>query len=56
MQADALSRFSTDHVSNRDANRQVTVLTPQYFLVEAHAHFRPNIDTLQAISKPGSLP
>jgi hypothetical protein len=46
MQADALSRFSKDHVSDRDDNRQVQVLGPQYFLAAAHAHFRPEVDSL----------
>ena len=46
MQADALSRFSKDHVSDRDDNRQVQVLGPQYFLAAAHSHFRPEVDSL----------
>jgi predicted aspartyl protease len=46
MQADALSRFAKDHVSDNDDNRQVQVLGPQYFLAAAHAHFRPEIDSL----------
>ncbi len=46
MQADALSRFSKDHVSDRDDNRQLQVLGPKYFLAAAHSHFRPEIDSL----------
>jgi hypothetical protein len=41
MQADTLSRFAKDHVSDNDDNRQVQVLGPQYFLAAAHAHFCP---------------
>ena len=46
MQADALSRFSKDHVSDREDNRQVQVLGPKHFLAAAHSHFRPEIDSL----------
>jgi hypothetical protein len=46
MQADALSRFSKDHVSDRDDNRQVQVLGPQHFLNAAQSHFRPEVDSL----------
>ena len=38
MQADALSRFSTDHVSDRDDNCQVQVLGTQHFQIVAAAH------------------
>ena len=47
MQADALSRFSKDHVSDQDDNCQVQVLGPQYFLAAAHSHFRPEVVTKQ---------
>ena len=46
MQADTLSRFSKDHISDRDDNHQVQVLGPQYFLAAAHSHFRPEVDSL----------
>ena len=31
MQADALSRFAKDHVSNQEDNRQIQVLGPKHF-------------------------
>ena len=46
MQADALSCFSKDHVSDRDDNCQVQFLGPQYFLAAAHSHFCPEVDSL----------
>jgi hypothetical protein len=46
MQADALSRFSKDHVSDRDDNRQVQVLGPQHFLNAVQIHFHPEVDSL----------
>ena len=46
MQADALSRFTKDHVSDREDNRQVQVLGPKHFLAAANEHFRPELDTL----------
>ena len=46
MQADALSRFSTDHVSDRDDNRQITVILPKHFQTVAAAHYKPASDTL----------
>ena len=46
MQADALSRFAHDHVSDRDDNRQIVVLGQQHFLAAAKAHFRPEVDSL----------
>src|SRR5882757_4404250 len=46
MQADALSRFSQDHVSDREDNRQIQVLQATYFLAAAHSHFRPEVDSL----------
>jgi len=46
MQADALSRFTHDHVSDRDDNRQILVLGQQHFLAAAKAHFRPEVDSL----------
>ena len=46
MQADALSRFAKDHVSDREDNRQVQVLGPQHFLSAAKEHFHPEVDQL----------
>ena len=46
MQADPLSRFSTDHVSDREDNRQITVILPKHFQTVAAAHYRPASDTL----------
>ena len=46
MQADALSRFAKDHVSDREDNRQVQVIGPKHFLAAAKEHFCPEIDTL----------
>ena len=46
MQADALSRFSTDHVSDRDDNHLVHVLGPQYFQTVAAAHYKPANNSL----------
>jgi hypothetical protein len=46
MQADALSQFSKDHVSDRDDNHQVQVLGPQHFLNAVQAHFCPEVDSL----------
>ena len=46
MQADTLSRFSTDHVSDRDDNRQITVILPKHFQTVAAAHYKPASDTL----------
>ena len=46
MQADALSRFSKDHVSDREDNRQVRVLGPQHFQTVAAAHYKPASDSL----------
>ena len=46
MQADALSRFSTDHVSDREDNRQITVILPKHFQTVAAAHYKPASDTL----------
>src|SRR6201996_5698831 len=40
MQADALSRFTKDHVHNREDNRQVMVLGPNHFATVAAAHFK----------------
>src|SRR6266702_5072707 len=39
MQADALTRFSRDHILDKEDNRQVQVLGPQHFLAAAHSHF-----------------
>ena len=46
MQADALSRFSKDHVSDREDNRQVRILGPQHFQTVAAAHYKPASDSL----------
>src|ERR1700677_5117731 len=46
MQADALSRFAYNHVSDHDDNRQITVLGQQHFLAAAQAHFHPGVDSL----------
>ena len=46
IQADALSRFSTDHISDREDNRQVQVLGPQHFITVAAAHYKPANDSL----------
>jgi hypothetical protein len=46
MQADALSRFSTDQVSDKEDNCQVQVLKPEHFIRAAKAHFVPEVDSL----------
>jgi hypothetical protein len=46
MQADTLSRFSTDQVSDKEDNRQVQVLKPEHFIRAAKAHFVPEVDSL----------
>jgi hypothetical protein len=46
MQADALSRFSKDQVSDKEDNRQVQVLKPKHFIRAAKAHFVPEVDSL----------
>ena len=46
MQANALSRFSTDHVSDREDNHQITVVGPKHFQTVAAAHYKPASDTL----------
>ena len=46
MQADTLSRFLSDHVSDREDNRQVQVLGPQHFETVAAAHYKPASDSL----------
>jgi hypothetical protein len=46
MQADTLSQFAKDHVSDRDNNCQVQVLGPQHFLNTVQAHFCPEVDSL----------
>ena len=46
MQANALSRFSTDHISDREDNRQITVILPKHFQTVAAAHYKPASDTL----------
>jgi hypothetical protein len=46
MQADALSRFSKDQVSDKEDNRQGQVLKPEHFIRAAKAHFVPEVDSL----------
>src|SRR6201996_4332461 len=47
MQADALSRFTKDHVHDREDNQQVMVLGPKHFATVAAVHFKPaSIDSL----------
>jgi len=46
MQANALSRFPKDHVSDREDNRQVQVLRPAQLLAAALHHFSPEVDSL----------
>jgi hypothetical protein len=46
MQADTLSRFSKDQVSDKEDNRQVQVLKPEHFIRAAKAHFIPEVDSL----------
>jgi hypothetical protein len=46
MQADALSRFSKDQVSDKEDNRQVQVLKPEHFIRATKAHFVPEVDSL----------
>jgi hypothetical protein len=46
MQADALSRFSKDQVSDKEDNRQVQVLKPEHFIRAAKVHFVPEVDSL----------
>ena len=46
MQADALSCFAKDHVSDREDNRQIQVLGPKHFLAATKEHFHPEIDIL----------
>jgi hypothetical protein len=46
MQANALSRFSKDQVSDKEDNRQVQVLKPEHFIRAAKAHFVPEVDSL----------
>ena len=46
MQADALSRSSQDHVSDREDNHQVCVLGLQHFQTVAATHYKPASDSL----------
>ena len=46
MQANILSRFATDHVSDREDNRQIMVILPKHFQTVAGAHYKPANDTL----------
>jgi hypothetical protein len=54
MQADALSRFSRDHVSDREDNRQVQVLRPKHFHITAVMHYMPIMDVLAERIKKAS--
>ena len=55
MQADALSRFTKDHVSDREDNHQIKVLGLQHFLNIAQSHFCPEVDSLGGHIKWASL-
>jgi hypothetical protein len=46
MQADTLSHFSRDQVSDKEDNRQVQVLKPERFVRVAKVHFVPEVDSL----------
>jgi hypothetical protein len=46
MQADALSHFSKDQVSDKEDNRQVQVLKPEHFIRAAKAHSIPEVDSI----------
>jgi hypothetical protein len=46
MQADALSRFSKDQVSDKEDNCQIQVLKPEHFVKATKAHFVPEVDSL----------
>jgi hypothetical protein len=54
MQADALSCFSKDHVSDREDNRQVQVLRPKHFCIAAVMHYTPIADVLAEHIKKAS--
>jgi hypothetical protein len=54
MQADALSHFSKDHVSNREDNHQVQVLGPKHFRIAAVMHYTPIADVLAERIKKAS--
>jgi hypothetical protein len=54
MQADTLSRFSKDHVSDREDNRQVQVLGPKHFCIAAVMHYAPIADVLAECIKKAS--
>jgi hypothetical protein len=54
MQADALSCFSKDHVSDREDNCQVQVLGPKHFHVAAVMHYMPIADVLAEHIKKAS--
>jgi hypothetical protein len=46
MQADALSCFSKDQVSDKEDNCQVQVLKPEHFIRATKVHFVPEVDSL----------
>jgi hypothetical protein len=54
MQANALSCFSKDHVSDREDNRQVQVLGPKHFRITAVMHYTPIADVLAEHIKKAS--
>jgi hypothetical protein len=54
MQANALSRFSKDHVSDREDNHQIQVLGPRHFRIAAVMHYMPIADVLAECIKKAS--
>jgi hypothetical protein len=54
MQADALSCFSKDHISDREDNCQVQVLGPKHFRIAAVMHYTPIADILAEHIKKAS--
>ena len=55
MQANALSHFTKDHISDCEDNCQTKVLGPQHFLNTAQNHFHPEVDSLGDHIKWASL-
>jgi hypothetical protein len=54
MQANALSRFSKDHISDREDNRQIQVLRPKHFHITAVMHYMPIANVLAERIKKAS--
>jgi hypothetical protein len=54
MQADTLSHFSKDHISDREDNRQIQVLRPKHFCIAAVMHYTPITDVLTEHIKKAS--